>query len=249
MNDREFKELVDLYLDKEIEGESINRLMKEIAADPCRRREFDSACQLHHAMRLALSKEVVANEARSPLPQRRWQVALAMVASFVLGAFFLAPAFHESDSIEMTVKELSDISGTSSQPGSVDLMKALPGSYQNYLAKMSGQNENNVHSSLAARLRLAGLSPDIVPLDARLQAVKIRSRQVHLSWDEALGGWQVHSNCSAFHLSDQSGMHAIEGKIPMVDFSGPARFEYMRPKEMLNAPSELDQWLVDWLGN
>ena len=93
MNDREFKELVDLYLDKEIEGESINRLMEEIAADPCRRREFDSACQLHHAMRLALSKEVVANEARSPLPQRRWQVALAMVASFVLGAFFLAPLF------------------------------------------------------------------------------------------------------------------------------------------------------------
>ena len=30
MNDREFKELVDLYLDKEIEGESINRLMESL---------------------------------------------------------------------------------------------------------------------------------------------------------------------------------------------------------------------------
>ena len=242
MNDREFKELVDLYLDKEIEGKSIQRPMDAIAADPCRRREFDSACQLHHAMRLALGKEVAANEARSPLPHRRWQVALAMVASFVLGAFFLAPAFHESDHIESLVMELSD---PSSQSGGEDSMKTLPKSFQNYLGRLSRKDAEKSHSSLAARLRLAGLSPDLAPLDARLQAVEIRSHNVHLSWDEQVGGWRVHRNCSSLHHLAHPNINFIEDGIFMADFPDRAQFEDPSPKQMVAAPLQLDVWLVE----
>lgn len=248
MNDFEFKELVDLYLDKEIDGDSMQRLMEAIAASQSRRREFNSACQLHHAMRVALGEEVAANEALNPLPLRRWQVLVAMAASFICGAFFLAPAFDQSDDVQPLSFELPDPLSHSS---SDDLLEKLPKSMQHYLARMSGNEAQRSHSSLAARLHLAGLSPDLAPQDARLQAVEIRSQQVYLSWDEQFGGWQVHRNSSTFHLPVQPETCAIgdREKVFFSDFPRRGRFEDIAGRQKLSGSFQLDTWLLGWQDN
>ncbi|MGC6455624.1 MAG: hypothetical protein ACON46_03730 [Coraliomargaritaceae bacterium] len=247
MNDCEFKELVDLYLDKEIDGESMQRLMEAIDSSQSRRRKFDSACQLHHAMRVALGKEVAANEARNPLPLRRWQVGLAMFASFICGAFFLAPAFHQSDRLESISAELSEPLDSSNNES---VMKALPSSIQRYLSRSSSSEADRSHSSLAARLRLAGLSPDLAPKDARLQAVEIRSQNVSLTWNEQFGGWQVHRNSSAVYLSAQPGTHSLEGseKIFFSDVPRRGQFEETERQRTAFSTFQFDTRRIGWQG-
>lgn len=202
MRDSEFKELVDLYLDKEIDGAGIERLRTVVTADESRRREFEAACQLHHAMRLALGKEVAANEARNPLPFHRLLVTAGMAASFVLGGFLLAPAFNETGDVDSLDEAVTVASKLSNASYSVD---NLPVSLQRQLAEMQDVQTKKMSTSLAARLRLAGLSPELEPTDVRLKNVQLEARRIHIVWDGSSGNTrQVHRHTS-FYFTPESG--------------------------------------------
>jgi hypothetical protein len=52
MNDREFIELLNLYVDREISAEDALRLETEVATDPGRRRIYDQYCRIQKACTL-----------------------------------------------------------------------------------------------------------------------------------------------------------------------------------------------------
>ena len=56
MTDERFRELVNLYLDKEIDSEEMELLQATISSDSARQREFVTSCRLHNAMRSALRR-------------------------------------------------------------------------------------------------------------------------------------------------------------------------------------------------
>jgi hypothetical protein len=251
MNDREFKELIDLYLDKEIDTASINRLRQVIATDAVRLREFQSACQLHHAMRMALHKEVAENEARTHLPLRRWQVAVGMVASFILGAVLLAPAIQEARNVgplALEILETSDSSDSSDRPviksWAVTSLKPYK-PYANYLSRKSGKDVASKNSSLAGRLRLFGLSPDLAPPTANLEQVEVRTRLTQFVWDEDFAVWEVHTHLSSAALPQKA---AIDGGLPMSDFISEGRLSVSIPENaMTTDPFQLESRLAGWL--
>lgn len=49
MNDREFLELLNLYVDREISAQDASRLEAEVAADPRRREVYDQYCRMQKA--------------------------------------------------------------------------------------------------------------------------------------------------------------------------------------------------------
>jgi len=76
MNDGEFIELLNLYVDKEISPEDALRLEAEVAASPERRRVYDQYCRMQRACSIlaeefaakaAARPESFAEEARAPL--------------------------------------------------------------------------------------------------------------------------------------------------------------------------------------
>ena len=243
MNDPEFKELIDLYLDKEIDGASIQRLREAIAADEGRRREFEAACQLHHAMRLALGKEVAANEARNPLPLRRWLVTAGMAASFVLGGFLLAPAFNEAGGVDPLDPGIPD---ASARTGAAQQMDNLPLPSKRQLARISTGERGHKSSSLAALFRLAGLSPELEPPDAQLQEVRIGTRRIHLAWDGSAGGWQVHSQASVYFTTPSSS----PGESALVStFADEARLKHAGTNVLAGGPFRLEAIPMEWLAD
>jgi len=94
MNDREFIELLNLYVDKEISPEDALRLEAEVGANPARRKVYDQYCKMHRACCL-LADELAqtANarsgsfgaELRAPLASRMapYMVGLAAAACLV----------------------------------------------------------------------------------------------------------------------------------------------------------------------
>lgn len=65
MTEEKFTELVNLYLDKEISESGLVHLKAELSANAPRRAEFRERCQLHQAMRLALSPKPVKRRSGS----------------------------------------------------------------------------------------------------------------------------------------------------------------------------------------
>lgn len=183
MNHEQFKELVDLYLDKEIDRVSLQRLQQAIAEDAERQREFEVACRLHQAMTAALNSEVAANEARSPVPRSRWLVSLAMAASFVLGGFLLSPVLKETSLFD------SEAASLAIQPEAHPVAEASSTIYlspsRRYMTQLSEANRVR-NGSLTARLRLNGLSPDLEPPNVRLKKLEIERNHIYLVWSSHL---------------------------------------------------------------
>lgn len=73
MTDKKFKELVNLYVDREISAADMERLKLEISACPERKRMFVERCRLNKAMRLALNPQRSRHPRRSSVrsPGRR----------------------------------------------------------------------------------------------------------------------------------------------------------------------------------
>ncbi len=67
MNDREFIELLNLYVDHEISAEDALRLEKEVAADPERREVYRQYCRMQKACSM-LSEELLESAAKQTSP-------------------------------------------------------------------------------------------------------------------------------------------------------------------------------------
>lgn len=80
MNDRKFRKLVNLYLDKEITARDLESLKLEIAGDPLRKFEFQRSCRIHAAERKILvekaRRQLRKNAAASTSENRQRKQAL-----------------------------------------------------------------------------------------------------------------------------------------------------------------------------
>ncbi len=84
MNDREFIELLNLYVDHEIGADDALRLEEEVASDPKRREVYDQYCRMQKACAM-LSEELLESAAKETSPgvaafplQRRWSLGPLM---------------------------------------------------------------------------------------------------------------------------------------------------------------------------
>lgn len=98
MSEREFLELLNLYLDREISAEDADRLEREVRTDPSRHRTYLQYCRMQQGVRrLGAAEAIGADEvspvgrarARSPLreswaPSWAWTGAIAAAAVLVL---------------------------------------------------------------------------------------------------------------------------------------------------------------------
>ena len=105
MNDREFIELLNLYVDHEICAEDALRLEHEVATDPKRREVYDQYCRMQKACSM-LSKELLESTAGQTSPvvaafprERRWGYG-PLVAGLAAACAEEASAICSSDSIE-----------------------------------------------------------------------------------------------------------------------------------------------------
>lgn len=174
MTDEKFRELVNLYLDKEIDSAEMELLQATISSDAARQREFDTSCRLHYAMRSALETEVASNEKACSLSRNRtcWIVGLGMAASFVLGGVLLKPLL--TDPSGLSEAEVQDALH------SAELLQQRPGHFDRYMAVQREQAQQAC--GLAAKLRLLGLGPESVPSDYQMQPVDLTVNRVHLEW-------------------------------------------------------------------
>src|SRR5471032_2854782 len=62
MNDREFIELLNLYLDREISAVDALRLESEVVADPKRREVYDQYCRMQKACTMLSLEQVEASD-------------------------------------------------------------------------------------------------------------------------------------------------------------------------------------------
>ena len=183
MSDERFRELINLYLDKEINSDEMELLQSEISNSETRRQEFDTACRLHFAMSRALSSEVAENEARSPLPRTRWLVGIGMAASFLLGGILLAPALSE----ELMPDADSQQSEASAEALAAQAQRRV---LQRFLTAQQNPHTKEPCHSLAAQFRLLGLEPALVPADHALEEFEMRIRKVKVRWNEQEQNWQ-----------------------------------------------------------
>lgn len=183
MTDERFRELINLYLDKEISSSEMELLQSEISTGEARRREFDTACRLHHAMSCALSSEVAANEARSPLPRTRWFVGFGMAASFILGGIFLAHAVSDE------LVPCADRRQTEASAAAL-AAEAKQRALQRFITSQRAVTSDEPFRSLASQFRLLGLQPALVPANHQLEEVEMRVRRVHVEWSEKEQRWQ-----------------------------------------------------------
>jgi len=165
MTDAKFKELVNLYLDKEISERELAQLKDALANDAKRRREFEELRRLHQAMLLALGSSLDATGPRGEPPKvvrmRRWATGFAAAASFAVGGA-VALAFLPDSGDDAAVAAAEE--RVDALPG--DVSRADIRRYEAYR-----ESDSREGLSLAAQLRLSGLSPDLMPAERELQAV------------------------------------------------------------------------------
>ncbi|MGB0416509.1 MAG: hypothetical protein ACPGKS_06650 [Coraliomargarita sp.] len=202
MSDERFRELVNLYLDKEISSSEMESLQSEIGRCEARRKDFDIACRLHHAMSCALSSEVAANEARSPLPRTRWLVGMGMAASFALGGILLAPAISE----ELIPTQESQQTEASAEALAAAAQQRV---LERFLAAQHTAGADEPCRSLAARFRLLGLQPALVPADHTLEEVEMRIRRVQVQWNEQEQSWQFITVSGAMPTERTGDLNAL----------------------------------------
>ncbi|MGF1483478.1 MAG: hypothetical protein ACFBZ8_03840 [Opitutales bacterium] len=78
MTQEAFENLVNLYLDGEIESDDCCRLMEEVERNPQRRKQFDDFCRLHSAVQLALFSRNLS-EPRQPAEANNSRLAAVKI--------------------------------------------------------------------------------------------------------------------------------------------------------------------------
>ena len=176
MNNLKFEELINLYFDREISDAELKCLKEELATKVERRREFRARYQLHRATCSALFSENATTSDPSVSTnqtnyRRNYTPSMSMLSGLGIAACFLV-VFAAST---LVMREPANDMDTASMKTS-----DLPDEAQ-YLENK--ESELSLPASLSSQLRLAGLTPDIVPSNQQLSAVDteaFRQREAHL---------------------------------------------------------------------
>lgn len=225
MTNKEFTELVDLFLDQEISVEDQRRLQCALSSDPDRKRQFMQRKCLHQATRLALDpaerKRLLRKQssrrcgrshrpslshsrgrcsgqnsrrqaAASPLPG--WMLVSGMAASLLIAFVLLGPVFrgvvHSSMIADFVGSDIS-IEAPAMDRREVDPADLRAADLERYLKEK--QRAVQSRSSLAARMRLLGLRPELTPADKRLHSIdsaQLEPKRVSISQAERLNAIQ-----------------------------------------------------------
>lgn len=219
MNEEDFSELVNLYLDKEITERGLAQLKCELAANVERKDEFAEHCRMHQAMLLALNpqparrrfkfwrsgsnssfrssrsseqgprtfsnmspqvesfstRETNSNHSAhdvSTFP--RWIMGTAFAASLALGFALLMPIFLDT-SAESSQIALDDMEAEALVQA--DLLDLIGQRELRRFTNLQSQREANQQASLAAQLRLMGLSPELTPNENQLRSISMAASQ------------------------------------------------------------------------
>ena len=174
MNESKFEELVNLYFDREISGVELEYLKKELVARADRKREFQIRYRLHQATCSALSTEMVTvSEEGAAIAQAtgRSRYTSSLMLSLGMAACFLVLL---TTSILIMRESASNqdifIAETSNTPGEVRSIE-------------NQETDLPLQGSLSSQLRLAGLTPDLVPSNQKLSRVDteaLRQRAANL---------------------------------------------------------------------
>ena len=186
MSDEKFKELINLYLDREISSRDLDWLRQELASSSARKREFEERCRLHQAMQLALNPQMRASAesyARRPYGRAlrtqetgdasgkgsfpRWVLGSGLAASLVVGLVLLKPVFTDSMEMASSVKGVDlELLRSEQALEFVDADLRRYSSVQRQAARREMRG-----TSLAAQFRLLGLAPGIGPGNSELVRV------------------------------------------------------------------------------
>lgn len=158
MKEEVFRELVDLYLDREITEDQLSTLRKELASNEDRMRAFEEARRFQQAMQMALQpKDDGWN--RAVFNSSRILVGVGLAASFVLGGLVLSPLLYEETALNVEFSNAEEIERIRER----QLRRALA----------AESSESHLRGGIAANLRLMGLQPDVMPDEVILQVVEI----------------------------------------------------------------------------
>ena len=189
MTDDRFRELVNLYLDKEIAREDLAELREELKLNRARRMDFEERCRLHQAMALALAPKGETKTASlrrssassshsfgerrmrrrtNPLKLPLLVLGSSSFAVIVIAAFIFNPVVREIMRDDfMRGGEASGVVGDEGV-GAFDSKR-----YESARGDFQGGAAARENSSLTAQLRLAGLGPETSPTIANLRRVEL----------------------------------------------------------------------------
>jgi hypothetical protein len=219
MNEEDFSELVNLYLDKEITERGLAQLKCELAANVERKDEFAEHCRMHQAMLLVLNPQPARRRFKfwrsgsnssfrssrsseqglrtfsnmSPQVESfstretnsnhsahdvttfpRWIMGTAFAASLALGFALLMPIFLDT-SAETSQIALDDMQAEALVQA--DLLDLIGQRELRRFTNLQSQREANQQASLAAQLRLMGLSPELTPNENQLRSISMAASQ------------------------------------------------------------------------
>lgn len=178
MIEERFTELVNLYLDREIQSEELEALKQELRLNVEHRREFESRVRLHRAVLMALDP----NFKESDLPIDFGPVArlqAARLSRFVIGgglaACFLLGLVLYPVLDRVFGEILSDDLKFAEQAPFLEPQNLSVSDLRRYIANQSNASEEGrfYASTLAAHFRLLGLSPDISSPEKDLEGVNL----------------------------------------------------------------------------
>ena len=182
MTEDKFTELVNLYLDKEISECGLAQLKSELAANAERKYDFTESCRMHLAMRMALnprspkrSYEFWRNESNSLSPSShkvatfpRWIMGTGFAASLALSFALLMPVFRDTPAVSsQTIIKVVEVENLFE----VDLLDRTSHQEIRRFANVQAQRNANQQASLATRLPLLGLSPELTPNKKQLRFI------------------------------------------------------------------------------
>lgn len=178
MNDREFKELLNLYLDHEISGDDARRLELEVQKIPARRQRYLQYCRMQKACSL-LSDELVEQAASGDTrnisgfvpAEARWWTSSYAAASLVTLAACVAFILVMRPPARVPVNARSVAAApvpTGPQPVATALMERMADSATASLRTVSGPVHRGEFQSVIAPYSFRSPRAADAPVDSRL---------------------------------------------------------------------------------
>jgi hypothetical protein len=90
MNDKKFMELLNLYLDREIDADDALRLEAEVASDPARRSVYDQYCRMQKACSMLTGEAADPERVVVAFPAQRSWGRVPLMGALAAAACFLA---------------------------------------------------------------------------------------------------------------------------------------------------------------
>jgi hypothetical protein len=136
MSEKKFMELLNLYLDREIDAEDALRLEAEVASNPRRRRLYDQYCRIQKACSMLTgapaSGSVDTRDVVTAFPAPSFWGQAPLLASLALAACLLVAvgireraAAGARDPLDPAVAPARALAATVDQPASPDAMTAV----------------------------------------------------------------------------------------------------------------------------